>query len=337
MREPRRLTAIAGIFTMDFTDPCGINPGMSIAIEQKIAQEMPPLPPDGHFLHKGSGNTIPATAPLPLPLIPLADTAAAAASLHRDGLAWFPHVLDRERVARLRAWMDAQGGDDASYTVPKWCFNKHLAADWHRNPELLDLVDRQPVLAAAKAVLGDDCQVVGGSLWITGPGRQMGLHLDYQPLTVPTALLRSGQVQMPIFIATAHYYLDDLTLDHGPTTVIPGSHLAGRPPAGETDWEGHPPQALVLGAGDCVLFRSDLWHGAAANNGPHRRYLVQVHYANVYIQRQLPPVTDTAAWAPACLELMTPERRRLFGDLPNAQRGSYIAPERLHWSQPMPQ
>lgn len=288
---------------------------------------------DGHFLHKGHGKCI-YTGPLePAAIDDPADTAAAAESLHRDGYTVFRSALSSTEVAELRAYMDAQGGDDTRYDVPKWCFNKQLNASFHQRPELLHLSDKPRVYEAATAVLGDDCQVIGGSLWITGSGRQMGLHIDYQPLSLPADVMADPRVQVPIFIATAHYYLDDMTLDLGPTTLVPGSHKAGRPPSNETAWNGIKPRALLVKAGDCMLFRSDIWHGAALNSSQQRRYLVQVHYGNVYIQRGSVPVTSPDQWDPKGLASLSERQRRLFGDVKDSQRGSYIAPKSLDFQR----
>lgn len=257
---------------------------------------------------------------LPVPT----DSAAAAEQLHDTGAVAFPGVLNASEIARLRAYMDQAGGPDADYDHPQWCFNKQVSADWHRRPELLHLIDRQPVLAAARAVLGDDCQVSGGSLWITGPGREMGLHVDWQPLRLPADVAADPRVRVPIFIATAHYYLDDLTLDFGPTTVIPGSHRAGRPPDNETTWNGRVPQALLVRAGDCVLFRSDLWHGAAPNRGKARRYLIQVHYQSVFMHPASVPVKPADSWDAHGLAMLNAEQRRLLGDHgEHPHRGNY--------------
>ena len=157
------------------------------------------------------------------------------------------------------------------------------------------------MVGAARAVLGEDCQVTGGSLWITGPGRAMGLHVDWLPFALPADVAADPRVRLPAFTATAHYYLDDLEMDLGPTLLIPGSHRAGRPPCDETDWNGRPPQAALLRAGDCLLFRSEIWHGAAMNRGPRRRYLIQVHYGNIYVHRSQPPVSRTDEWSLECL------------------------------------
>ena len=279
---------------------------------------------DGHFGAKGRGQTVYHGPLTPLPLPTPTDTAAAAEMLHETGAVTFSGVLNPSEIATLRAYMESQGGPDEQYDHPQWCFNKHVSADWHQRPELLHLVDRQPVLAAARAVLGDDCQVSGGSMWITGPGREMGLHVDWQPLRLPADVAADPRVRVPIFIATAHYYLDDLTMDFGPTTVIPCSHRAGRPPDDETTWNGQAPQALLVSAGDCVLFRNDLWHGAALNRGPKRRYLIQVHYQSVFMHQASVPATQPQSWDPRCLALLTPQRRRLFRDHGDHEiRGTY--------------
>lgn len=299
------------------------------------APETKAIPADGHFLHKGFGN---CKYEGPLEAAPIddpADAATAAESLHRDGYTVFRSVLSPTEVRDLRTYMDAEGGDDVQYNVPNWCFNKHIGASFHQRPELLNLTDRPRVLSAAQAVLGNDCQVTGGSLWVTGPGRSMGLHVDYQPVSLPEDIMADPRVRLPMFATTAHYYLDDLTLDYGPTTLVPGSHRAGRPPNNETEWNGIKPRALLVKAGDCMLFRSEIWHGAAMNKGPHRRYVIQVHYGNIFIQRGSVPLANREKWDPRGLAALTPAQRQLFGEIANPQRGSYIAPEKQSYSRIM--
>ena len=53
-----------------------------------------------------------------------------------------------------------------------------------------------------------------------------GLHIDWLPIPLPTDILEDTRVKVPIFISTAHYYLDDLYEDLGPTKFVPGSHLS---------------------------------------------------------------------------------------------------------------
>ena len=50
---------------------------------------------------------------------------------------------------------------------------------------------------------------------------------------------------MPFMVITAHYYLDDLYEELGPTKFIAGSHLSGRgPKPDEETWNGKPAQAV---------------------------------------------------------------------------------------------
>ena len=96
-----------------------------------------------------------------------------------------PGVLNATEVSELRAKMDASGGPDSQYEVKNWCFNKHLPVEFHRDPFFLRYVDRPGVVDIVEAIHGPDCHATGGTLWITGAGRNMGIHLDYQPLGMP--------------------------------------------------------------------------------------------------------------------------------------------------------
>ena len=79
----------------------------------------------------------------------------------------------------------------------------------------------------------------------------------------------------------------------GPTKIIPGSHRSGRRPDGkrpgtgtadpdrerETDWNGVEEQSFLGRAGDCIFFRSEIWHRGAANVSDQTRHTFMVHYA----------------------------------------------------------
>ena len=156
---------------------------------------------------------------------------------------------------------------------------------------------------------------------ITGAGRRMELHLDYLPVSLPESAHEDPAVQVPIFTSTAHFYLNDMVAELGPTIVIPGSHRAGRPPQDETTWHGIAPQAVMVKAGDVCLFRGDLWHGAWRNTGEHgRRYMLQVHYGNGYIGKEYPPLRYTELYDPVVREINADYqlvRRRLAESRPD--------------------
>ena len=67
-------------------------------------------------------------------------------------------------------------------------------------------------------------------------------------------------------------------------------------------------------AGDCVLFRCEVWHRGTANTSNQMRYLLQVHYAQRIITQKYPPYLNKFQFDPALLTQATPRQRRLLGD-----------------------
>ena len=155
------------------------------------------------------------------------------------------------------------------------------------------------VIELAEAIHGDDCHCIGMTSWITGPGRpDQNLHTDWLPLSLPADILEDSRVRIPIFITTAHFYLDDITEELGPTNFIPGSHLSGRSPNGDTSWKGQTEKSIMCNAGDVVIFRSEVWHRGTANTSDKTRYLLQVHYAKRMITQKYPPYLNRFQFDP---------------------------------------
>lgn len=273
--------------------------------------------PNGHFLYKSGGNTAYdgplENLPYPAPSTPLAEQVAR---MYSDGCVIFPGVLDREEVTTLRAIMDEKGGpDDAKWVVEKWCYNRHQVTDFWQDPRLLTYIDRPGVIDVVRAIQDPGAHVTGGSFWTTGKGRSMGIHVDFQPFGLPESVHNDPEVKIPIQTSTAHYYLNDMVVELGPTTIVPGSHKAGRAPHGETSWHGITPKAVMVKAGDVCLFRGDVWHGSGMNSHPtERRYMMQVHYGTGCIRTDFPPMRYKELWNPAVIEAATPEQRILLGD-----------------------
>jgi hypothetical protein len=281
---------------------------------------------NGHFRSKCAGKTdyngelenLPRPATMP-------SASEAFEAMYEDGCVIFPNVLSKDEVAQLRAKFDAMGEPDEKYDMPKWCFNKHLGLDYQNDPSLLDLIDKPGVIDVVDSIhnvpFGGDgvnnrnrpAIVIGGTIWITGKGRKMGVHLDVLPVSVPEYVHNDPNVRIPIFQSTVHYYLNDMRADLGPTTVIPGSHKAGRPPVDETSWNGVTPKAVMVNAGDAMLFRSDIWHGAALNSSEERRYMVQVFYGSDFMSRGFPAMKYDAYWSKEVIEKASPRQRRLLG------------------------
>jgi hypothetical protein len=277
---------------------------------------------NGHFRYRNRGKTVyeGELESLHMPTGPVS-TEDAIQAMYEDGYVIFPGVLNRQEVADLRAYYDAQGGPDEKYVVENWCFNKQLGLDFPNDPKLLDYIDRSGIIDVVDAIHDVPDRkdrggiVTGGSMWITGKGRRMGVHVDFQPMTLPESIYYDPEVRIPIFSSTAHFYLNDMRADLGPTTVIPGSHKAGRYPEDQNTWHDRAPKAVMVNAGDVMLFRSDIWHGAWMNTSEERRYMMQVFYTSPFMARHYPAMRFDKYWSPAVIEKATPRQRRLLGGM----------------------
>lgn len=255
-----------------------------------------------------------------LQLVTYPDLVSRVKALENDGFVYLPGMLSVDEIAELRAAMDRLEAIPASFdrhTTPasNGFLNKSINNVFNRDPLFLAYLDRPEVIDIEEAVHGEDCHVIGMTAWITGPGRpDQQLHADWQPLELPEEVMANPKVKIPIYITTAHFYLDDLYEELGPTQFIPGSHRAGRAPKGDTTYQGIAPQNIFCNAGDVIIFRSEVWHRGSANTSNQNRYLLQVHYAKRMITQKFPPYLNQFQFDPAILSRTTPRQRRLLGD-----------------------
>lgn len=324
------------------------------------------------FFHAAASSTAAdidhlRTQPLEMPPPPT-DVAGMAAQFKRDGFLHVPGAMDpqlRDHALDIMRWSAEHPSRFTRDTAPTdESVSIHIKNTWnteHRSGRgeeyaqtVLNLMSHDPVCAVVEAVLGADCHCHGTSCWTTRPGRpSQTTHVDYVPIDwgdQGAELLGSGAVTMPFMVLTAHYYLSDLYedpvtgLSNGPTKFIAGSHLSGRGPReGEDTFMGKPAQALLVKAGDCVLFVSTVWHYGSANTSAHdTRYMMQFHYSNRWIHRHFQPYLDSNGdndffrYRPEILQTATTRQRRLLNEHPptNAMNGSSYDQPLLTTMQP---
>ena len=248
----------------------------------------------------------------------LSDVDGMAQALHEEGFALIPGVLTAEEVAQMRNKIDelkpfgfdAQGKTD------------HYKCVFNRDPYWLQYLDRPGVIELAEATMGDQCHIIGQTAWRSHPGHNgWGPHTDRMFVEMPEDMVMDPRFQLPIYLCTAHFYLDDLTLDLAPTWVIPGSHKSGRRPnKGEETWHGRPLEPVLCKAGDVLFFRSEVWHTGSENKTEDQtRYLLQVHYSHRFIAQQFSPYI-TWQFNPEVLAAANPRQLRLLG---NHRPGAY--------------
>jgi hypothetical protein len=251
---------------------------------------------------------------------PVYDTPALARALRTDGAVVVPAAIPRALCAEARAAIDSlsPGHWDEVHAAPSGfgtCrqLDRYLCV-FNRDLFWLQFLDRPGFLELAELVLGGNCHVIGQTAWRSHPGyRGDDLHVDYQPLTWPEGGIRDD-VEIPISVLTVHFHLNDVLEETGPTRIIPGSHRAGRVPGlNETDWNGRAAVAVTASPGDCLIFRSDVWHAGSQNHSRRTRYLLQVHYGRREMAQHFSPYLDWR-FSGEVLAAASRRQKRLLGD-----------------------
>ena len=255
-----------------------------------------------------------------LPLVAFDTLDEQTEALYRDGYVYLPGVLDADEIAALRERMDDLTAIPESFdthTDPneQGFMNRSINNAFNRHEHFLQFLDYPGVVEIEEAVHGKDCHCIGMTSWLTGTGRpDQKLHSDWLALSLPEDIMSDPRVRLPIFITTAHFYLDDLTEDLGPTCFVPGSHLSGRRPNGDTTWKGESEKAIMCKAGDVVIFRCEVWHRGTANTSDRTRYLLQVHYAHRMITQKYPPYLNLFQFDQGILDKTSERQLRLLGN-----------------------
>jgi hypothetical protein len=210
-------------------------------------------------------------------------------TLHEDGFALVPGVLSPDEVQKARAAIDRLrpfGFDHMNLT-------EHYKCVFNRDPFFFDLIDRPGVVDLAEATMGEQCHIIGQTAWKSHPGHNgWSPHLDHILVTANEEIA-SDRKRYPIYLCTAHFYLDDLDETLAPTYVIPGSHKSGGHPVkdeeGNITWKGAGMEPVLCQAGDMLFFRSEVWHTGSKNTSDRARYLIQTHYSHRTISNRFSP------------------------------------------------
>lgn len=207
-------------------------------------------------------------------MIPGALTAQQVTALHTD-LLEIAHAQNKDGLKSRNVY------------IYKRMFEKSQAH--------LDLFFNEPIATLAEFIIGDghdegvdpftstalQTHVIHNNCLITPP-KKSGVNIWHQD-DQPHYLVKEGptpqNVHLPVLAFTVNYYLNDCkNHDNGPTRVVPGSHLFGKPCPNNP--ESHYKVRYCCGsAGTAVLFNNQVWHAGCPNKSDQYRYVSQVTYA----------------------------------------------------------
>jgi hypothetical protein len=196
------------------------------------------------------------------------------AHLNVQGYTVMPGLLDRATMDKVQAELADLKMNVAPYSPEQ----KFAAAppQWH-SKAFAEIIGMPRLVDFLKGSLGDDIVFMLGHYVRSGPGVPgLSLHSDYQPYGSPQkGWNESSPATLRVLI-----YLDDLTLDRAPFTIVPGSHLSLHTVANPyMRYDDHPQMVtLTLKAGDAIVFNVRAFHGTHPHTGAVGRSMLEYAY-----------------------------------------------------------
>jgi len=229
--------------------------------------------------------------------------------LQDDGHCVIKNIFSREEIRSLKEEIldifDNTPPDDRPSIVDAETASMYRYQMFNRSALCQRAIENRTILNVIEPLLGNDCHVIANTAW-RNPAVQncaphgQEWHTDAGP-HIPRSPAHEWPEEMPypIFVIAVHIYLQDCTLNDGPTGVIPGSHKSGQSPPPEERWNdkltyrNRVGQAHIVEAGDVGMFVSDVWHRrippTQASKG---RLFLQVNYARRDIAQRLVPAKN---------------------------------------------
>jgi ectoine hydroxylase-related dioxygenase (phytanoyl-CoA dioxygenase family) len=249
--------------------------------------------------------------------------------LEREGYTILRGLLGADEVAELRDEIaevyEREPPDERGNDRPPEDMAMFRYAMLNRSAAAQRAIAHPKLLAVIEPLLGEDCHVIANTAW-RNPAGQPGSHggrywhIDAGPhIPLPPGVRWPADIAHPVFAIGVHIYLQDCALEDGPTGVIPGSHLSGRPPPMERrldddlDYEGQGVVPFIVRAGDAGLFVSDIWHRRMpTQDGDHGRFFLQVHYGRRDIAQRLLTTAEVNQLSPDAIARAGTDRERLL-------------------------
>ena len=250
--------------------------------------------------------------------------------LEVEGFLLIPDMLSAEHVAQLKAETARFETFPMDYSIHQRDRrlhpgpNPYPGSDWKpyrfgdQGGAITELIAYPPTVQFLERVFGDDVVFMTYEYARSEPGHPgISLHTDGQPYGSSTF---GYECSCPVMIKVL-YYLDDLTPDISPFSVLPRSHLSlhadGNP---YTRYETHPDLVMVTAtAGSALLLHPRVFHGTYPNVGSRSREMVQVGYRPAWAG---PVKEEVPEWEPRDHAKLPDSVKPLFADR-NTRKASF--------------
>ena len=194
---------------------------------------------------------------------------------------------------------------------------------FNRSALCQEVVAHPKILKTIEPLLGEDCHVIANTSWRNPPGsdpeHKGGVwHIDGGPhIPLTDDQVWASDIPHPIFAIGTHIFLKDCPMECGPTGVIPGSHLSGKPAPLNHDpsltWNRVSAKPLPAKAGDVAMFVSDIWHRRLPTSDEDSgRFFLQVHYARRDIAQRVRRTSEVNHLSPQAVKRIKSDREKML-------------------------
>lgn len=220
------------------------------------------------------------------------DIDAHAEEFHARGFTVVRGAIGADYADRLRAEVERV------FAGPEDGYGPIVRTKMFEQGEIFEnLLEQQPVLQIAQAILGANIHMFAMNALKTPPGTGISnWHVDDELfMPIPEGVELDSRMQVPVHMLTCIYYLVDVDEAMGPTQLVPGSHRSGSHPdrrQAPPIYKGQGPVSITAQKGDCLLFDGQTWHRGAPNESDKPRIVQQVCYSKRWVAQRFYPFID---------------------------------------------
>ena len=171
-------------------------------------------------------------------------------------------VLQGEHLSRIQNAFDEVWEIEEAPPCPQYKLLKHQP--------FIELIEHPPILEFHRSFFGNQLQLLQLDLLRQGPHSNVGERGWHRDFSFPA--------DRPLSINTI-LFVDDITMEKGPTRVVPGSHRReARPSKSQKSAVLEDEVAVPCPAGSAIFINSAIWHSGGRNTTDGLRRGIYLYY-----------------------------------------------------------
>lgn len=246
-------------------------------------------------------------------------TAQRVGHLECEGYVVLPELLSPQQLRTIRAELEALPTIGTDYSEQQ---RGHKNLHWSNAKNAIEVIALPAMIEFLSTLFGDELICTSCMFTCSKPGHPgIAVHTDAQPYG---SKIFGVQASSPV-LARCLYYLEDLTPEHSPLKVIPGSHLSlhadGNP---YNRYLCHPDEVMVTcKAGSAAIINQKIFHANYPNHSTTDRMMLAIAYRPAWAG----PIADVEDWPADKVATLPPHVRKYFQSL-NTRNINFDLPNR---------